>query len=113
MRDEQDRDDHSKNGRSRKRKRQPENWKQNIRKRKRQAGSEYIGYKGETKRKRDMKLSQKDCNGSCKFKCTNKYSEDDRTNVFNTFWSYNDSENNAFYGKNVVRLDMIEVTYHF
>ena len=60
-----------------------------------------------------MKLSQKDCNGSCKFKCTNKYSENDRTNIFNTFWSYNDSEKNAFYGKNVVRLDMIEFTYHF
>ena len=68
----------AKNGRSRKRKRQPENWKQNIRKRKRQAGSEYIDSKGETKRKKEMKLSQKDCNGSCKFKCSNKYSENDR-----------------------------------
>ena len=25
-----------------------------------------------------MKLSKKDCNGSCKFKCSNKYSENDR-----------------------------------
>lgn len=59
VRDEQDGDDHSKNGRSRKRKRQPENWKQNIRKRKRQAGSEYIGYKSETRYKREMKLKSK------------------------------------------------------
>ena len=25
-----------------------------------------------------MKLSKKDCNGSCKFKCSNKYSEIDK-----------------------------------
>lgn len=59
VRDEQDGDDHSKNGRSRKRKRQPENWKQNIRKRKRQTGSEYIGYTSETRHKREMKLKSK------------------------------------------------------
>jgi hypothetical protein len=40
-------------------KRQPENWKQNIRKRKRHTGSEYIGYKGETRHKREMKLMSK------------------------------------------------------
>ena len=40
-------------------KRQPENWKQNIRKRKRHTGSEYIGYKGETRHKREMKLKSK------------------------------------------------------
>ena len=40
-------------------KRQPENWKQNIRKRKRTTGSEYIGYKGETRHKREMKLKSK------------------------------------------------------
>ncbi|CAC5411155.1 unnamed protein product [Mytilus coruscus] len=55
--------------RSRKRKKQSELWKQNLRKRRRQSGMEYINTRGNTQRKREVKIGTKDCNDGCRFKC--------------------------------------------
>ncbi|CAC5415816.1 unnamed protein product [Mytilus coruscus] len=90
--------------RSRKRKKQTELWKQNLRKRRRQSGMEYINTRGNTQRKKEVKIGTKDCNGGCRFKCSKNISETERKAIFKTFWSYSDSEKNAFYGNNIEKL---------
>ncbi|CAG2221282.1 unnamed protein product [Mytilus edulis] len=52
--------------RGRKRKRQSELWKQNLRKRRRQSGMEYVNTRGKTQRKREVKQGTKDCKGGCR-----------------------------------------------
>ncbi|CAC5384821.1 unnamed protein product [Mytilus coruscus] len=73
--------------RSRKRKKQSELWKQNLRKKRRQSGMEYINTRGNTQRKREVKIGTKDCNGGCRFKCSKNISETERKAIFKTFWS--------------------------
>ncbi|XP_076107556.1 uncharacterized protein LOC143075857 [Mytilus galloprovincialis] len=90
--------------RGRKRKRQSELWKQNLRKRRRQSGMEYVNTRGKTQRKREVKQGTKDCKGGCRFKCSKNISETERKAIFKTFWSYSDSEKNAFYGNNIEKL---------
>lgn len=52
---------------SKKRTRNEDQWKKNIRKRQRQSGKEYTDSKGNIQRKREIK-TRKDCNGKCKFR---------------------------------------------
>lgn len=82
--------------RSRKRVRCYENWKQNIRKRKRQAGEEYTIVKGNTQPQRKIKIT-KDCHGQCKFSCAKKFSKDEQESIFNDFWKLTDIEKAHFY----------------
>ena len=58
--------------RSRKRTRQEDQWRKNIRKRQRQAGKQYTDSKGNVQRQREIK-SKKDCEGKCKFRCSLNY----------------------------------------
>ena len=68
--------------RSRRRQKNPELWKQNTRKRKRNAGEEYISCCGQ---KIPRRSSQRiDC--KCRFKCTEKINEDDQQRVFQNYW---------------------------
>lgn len=82
--------------RSRKRVRCYENWKQNIRKRKRQAGEEYTNVKGNTQPQRKIKIT-KYCHGQCKFSCAEKFSKDEQESIFNDFWKLTDIEKAHFY----------------
>jgi hypothetical protein len=43
-------------------------------------------------RNKSAKKVQADCIGLCKFKCTTKISSSDRKNLFESYWSLNDSE---------------------
>ena len=90
--------------RSRKRKRQEQNWKNNIRKRLRQSGREYTDVRGNTVRKREIR-NKKDCAGKCRFKCIVNVSAKERKNIFDKFWSYSDSGKNAFYAKHIEKME--------
>ena len=72
----------------RKRKSTPEDWKKNVRKRLRLSGKEYISQSGKTIPKRALKPV--DCN-KCKYKCSDNVTEEDRMQIFNTFWSLDSS----------------------
>lgn len=100
--DDQIRDEGSK--RSRKRQRNPEQWKQNIRKRRRQAGQEYTNTKGERQLGRKVK-NRKDCEGKCKFQCSRNITADERHDVFSEFWSLTDTEKHTFYAKTTERTE--------
>lgn len=68
--------------RGRKRRRDSQNWKQNIRKRLRDRGEEYVSQKGKTVRRKCVQV----CTCKCKFKC-HDVDDQDRTNFHQTFWN--------------------------
>lgn len=82
--------------RSRKRKRNIEEWQRNIRKRRRQSGKEYTTSNGKLVRAREIK-SKKDCTGKCKFKCATVITSEERQKIFDKFWNLSDTEKTAFY----------------
>ena len=67
----------------RKRKSTPENWKKSVRKRLRLSGQEYKSATGKIMEERKMRPPCK----SCRFKCTTMVSEENRKQIFNSFWS--------------------------
>lgn len=75
---------------SRKRKRQPENWKTNIKKRAVNEGKD-LSYtkKNEEKtiKKREMKLP---CNEKCRIGCSKLFSEEERQKIFEEFYALGD-----------------------
>ncbi|XP_046674565.1 uncharacterized protein LOC124363359 [Homalodisca vitripennis] len=70
----------------RKRLQTPDNWKINQRKRKHQAGEEYINQKGKLIHKKEIK-TKKDCLNNCKFFCNKKITCDERQAVFKAFYT--------------------------
>ena len=79
---------------SRKRKRNYKDWNQTIRKRKRQAGEEYVSSRGKRFRQREVK-HRKDCSGKCKYRCTNKITNSEREAFFKEFWGLCDTQKKA------------------
>ena len=73
--------------RSRKRKRDPSNWKRNIAKRLCNSGEAYVNPHGIHKKARKMK---KTCGVKCRYQCTNKFSNNDREKIFHSFWQLSD-----------------------
>jgi hypothetical protein len=71
-------------------------WKENVRKKLRQSGKEYINVKGKTMRAREIK-NKKDCQGKCRFRCAVIFSHSERKQLFDEFWSLNDNEKNVYY----------------
>lgn len=67
----------------RKRKSTPENWKKSVRKRLRLSGQEYKSSTGKIMEEIKMRPP---CKG-CRFKCTTMVSEENRKQIFNSFWS--------------------------
>ena len=89
--------------RSRKRKAHPENWKKNVRKQLRLSGKEYINAKGQKVDARSLKPHN--CQ-KCRYKCGEKISEVERTNIFKTFWSLgNNDRQRDFICKSVMEND--------
>ncbi|CAG9827554.1 unnamed protein product [Diabrotica balteata] len=78
--------------RSRKRKKDINEWKQNVRKRRRQAGLDYINTKGEPV---EMKSVKGQCD--CRLKCKLKISIEDQTSIHKHFWQLEDQEKSHFY----------------
>ncbi|XP_070183840.1 uncharacterized protein [Littorina saxatilis] len=68
---------------SRKRLRHEDDWKENKRKRLRNNGESYVSRAGKLKRKRELKSG---CGDQCRNKCKSKVSEDERIQIFHSFW---------------------------
>lgn len=77
-------------------------WKQNVRKRGRQSGKEYVDVTGKTKPGKCVKSIS--CNEkNCPFRCYSKITEDERKIIFDKFWKLTDDKKSHFYSKHVVR----------
>lgn len=87
---------------TRKRVRNPESWKQNIRNKNRQSGEEYVDIKGRTHEKRSIKYGCQTEN--CKFHCSIKINEETRREIHESFWKLSDSKKNQFYNECVVKV---------
>lgn len=74
----------------RKRVRNTKSWKGNIRKEAYQAGKQYVSRRGKTVESKVVK-SVKNCQLNCKYKCQNKISDDERSSVYETFYSLQSS----------------------
>ena len=73
--------------RGRKRKRDENEWKRNIAKRRRNQGKSYVTKGNKIRSGRKMK---KGCGHSCRYKCHSKFSEEERERLFNEFWILGD-----------------------
>lgn len=82
------------------RKRKPDMWVQNIRKKLRESGKEYTNIKKRTMGARQMKES---CRSTCFHLCTKNFTKDDRTEIFSGFWRLSDKEKDLFYCKFIKR----------
>ncbi|QQP40799.1 Uncharacterized protein FKW44_014967 [Caligus rogercresseyi] len=70
--------------RGRKRQRNPDSWKRNIKKRLRISGQSYANGKNINVPAR--KVKEKDC-AACRYKCNSNFPEPERQNIFDQFWS--------------------------
>lgn len=73
--------------RGRKRTRNPLNWKRNQDKKSCNSGKRYVNSLGNLQQAKKMK---KGCGLGCRFKCQSVFTEEDRENIFNTFWKLGD-----------------------
>ena len=89
-------------GKSRKRKTNPAMWKQNNRKRLRQSGKPYTNTKGHAVANREIK-TRKDCGNSCRFKCSQTFSENDRKCLFKDLWDMIQHEKQHFFSRTTER----------
>lgn len=86
---------------SRKRQKHPESWKKNILKKLRESGDKYTNRSGKIIVPRKMKPP---CANTCFYLCTKFFNENDRSNIFNDFWSLSDNDKNQFYLKFVKQI---------
>ncbi|XP_055377150.1 uncharacterized protein LOC129609243 [Condylostylus longicornis] len=93
---------------SRKRKRNVENWSQNIRKSNKNSGKSYTTMKGKIIPEKKVRIA---CPGSCKFKCNMLFDETMRQKIFDNFWGLSDlSLQRNFIAKNV---DKVVTKYRY
>ncbi|KAK3907134.1 Pleckstrin homology domain-containing family H member 1 [Frankliniella fusca] len=69
---------------TRKRQRHQERWKKKMATTKLNKGEEHISVHGKLRRGRELKQP---CFENCKFKCTSKVTENDRKEIFQSFWA--------------------------
>lgn len=62
------------------------NWKSSVRKQKYQSGQEYISKRGKVVPKKQI-LNKKDCLRNCKFNCARLSTEDERKEIFNSYYT--------------------------
>lgn len=91
----------------RKTKRNPKSWNQNIRKKKRQSGQEYVNSKGKVQPARKVKPNGCLNKETCYLNCMENVSFEDRQNINDSFWSLDDGKKYHFYSKHVERFDAI------
>lgn len=80
---------------TRKRQRNPQTWKKNVRKFRRQRGEEYLSSTGKTVPKK--KVEHLDC--KCKYKCISNVSKDDRESLIMSFYSLDENGKNIIFCK--------------
>jgi len=88
--------------RSRKKLKDITSWKKSIRKRRRQAGEEYINFAGKTVAKKQIKF-KKDCTGKCRYKCGHIFTNNDIASIHKEFWSLTDNSKYIFFAKTTER----------
>lgn len=81
---------------TRKRKRQPEKWKRNVIKKKREAGEEYINIKGQRIQK---KMVRAGCEVTCNYNCSTKISDSEREDIKNRFYKLSDDQKYKYYNE--------------
>ncbi|KAL4240534.1 hypothetical protein ACF0H5_001326 [Mactra antiquata] len=70
-------------------------WKKSIRKRRRQAGLDYVSSRGVPMSKKSTRI-QKDCKGKCRFACSLSFSDEDINEIHSYFWSMDDDRKMFF-----------------
>ncbi|GFO01265.1 DNA repair protein rhp54 [Plakobranchus ocellatus] len=83
---------------TRKRTRDPSNWKRNVAKRKRQAGQEYTSSKSGKIVPAKTVRQIKDCT-KCKFNCSGKITQEERQYINKMFWGLDDEGKSHFYSE--------------
>ena len=86
---------------SRRKRKNPEQWKQSIRKRRRNNGEDYETSKGKKIQRRCMKRA----NCKCKFKCKDKISEEDQRWIFNNYWMKTYDDQREYIRENVIKTE--------
>ncbi|CAK1586434.1 unnamed protein product [Parnassius mnemosyne] len=86
---------------SRKRIRCPENWQRIARKKKREAGEEYVNIKG---KKCPAKQVHAGCDEKCAYNCSAKFTEQEREDLKKAFYSLNDAQKNKYYNEFTCRV---------
>ncbi|XP_055846447.1 uncharacterized protein LOC129912278 [Episyrphus balteatus] len=66
----------------------PDQWKKNIIKRKRNTGEAYVMQS--TNKIREERKVKEECSERCILKCPSNFNEDDRKNIFQSYWSTGD-----------------------
>ena len=96
--------------RSRKRKRQPEKWKQSKRKKLRNSGEAYTSCKGKSVEK---KVSGDGCQpgGGCPFKCYDELSSEQRKYIYENFWQLEDYEKQSAYIAGCIKIKEVKRRY--
>lgn len=80
---------------TRKRKRNPHQWKKNLRKENFQKGKQYISAKGIAKPAKKINAS-KDCTIVCRFKCKQRFNDDIRQEIKNSYYSLDQNGKHGF-----------------
>lgn len=79
-----------------KRTKQPENWKRNIIKKKRNSGMEYESH-SLMKKVKPARQIKNPCAETCKLECYKNFSDDERKHLFNLYWALGDIEKQRQY----------------
>lgn len=64
--------------------------------------TEYIDSRGQQKRAKQVK-TVKNCQGRCRYKCAHYFIANDRKEIFDMFWSCNDTDKSTFYANTTDR----------
>lgn len=89
---------------TRKRRRNPANWKCNIAKVNRQTGKSYKNRKGETRRARSVRTAGCANPDECPFKCMDRIDMAGRIEIHKSYWNIPDEEKRHFYAANVKKV---------
>ena len=88
---------------TRKRTRNPDNWKRNLKRRKRCTGQAYLTKHGKQKRARQIRAG---CNVTCRYGCKGKITEDQRRSIFEEYWALGDhTRQREFVARNVQKTE--------
>ena len=104
VRNESDEMQNSQIRRGRQQVRNPSSWQKEVRKRKRQAGDEYISSRGKLFLKKVIKLT-KDCKGKCRRKCGLLFNRDEVDRINRNFWSLTDSQKISYFSQTTEKLE--------
>lgn len=91
---------------TRKRKRNPNEWKGEKRKQLRQSGQSYVTVRGELQPEKSLQKCKVD-HLKCRFKCSQKISDERRTCIHQQHWSLCDQEKRHFYIATTTRKDKV------